>query len=281
MDSLVRQARGAAARAATRAGVQVMDESGMGPLRDVAALLTTVWGTSPEGVPIPSDVLRGISHAGCSVAAARDGSGALIGAAVAIVSPGRASAYSLIAAVRPEAGDTGIGFALKQHQRAWALGHGLESMTWTFDPLVSRNARFNLTKLGAHGAEYVPDFYGQMTDEINSGESDRLVALWPLASERTIACSTGDPSPIELPELTPEDITAAGPDGHPQLARTQDALWCRVPRDVVALRAQDPAQAARWRRSVRDALVPAFGSGYRAVGVTRSGWYQLTAEGQR
>ena len=145
---LVRQAQSAAARAASLAHVEIVDEFEMDRLRDVASLFITVWGTSQQGAPIPSDVLRSISHAGCNVAVAYNVNGTLLGSVVAIVSPENSSTYSLIAAVLPEVADRGVGFALKQHQRAWALARGLGTMIWTFDPLVSRNARFNLTKLG-------------------------------------------------------------------------------------------------------------------------------------
>ena len=42
-----------------------------------------------------------------------------------------------------------LGRALKLYQRQWAIDRGLSEITWTFDPLVSRNAYFNLVKLGA------------------------------------------------------------------------------------------------------------------------------------
>ena len=74
-----------------------------------------------------------------------------------------------------------MGFALKLHQRAWCLDRGITLMEWTYDPLVARNAYFNLSKLGATVAEYLPDFYGVMGDGINRfDESDRILVHWPL-----------------------------------------------------------------------------------------------------
>ena len=136
----------------------MVDEHDRDRLRDVEALLIAIWGMSPHGAPIPFDLLRSIAHAGCNVSAAYDHAGQLCGAAVGIVSPGGRSTYSLIAGVLPGSGDKGVGFALKQHQRAWSLARGIDTMTWTFDPLVSRNARFNLTKLGAYASEYACNF---------------------------------------------------------------------------------------------------------------------------
>ncbi|WP_166804397.1 hypothetical protein [Cryobacterium algoritolerans] len=279
---VVRQALGAEARAAALAGVRVVDESELGRLREVEALLVTVWGTAQHSAPIPTDLLRSISHAGCNVTAAYTDGGVLCGAAVAIVSPGAAGMYSLIAGVLPGLGDAGVGFALKQHQRAWALARGIDTMTWTFDPLVSRNARFNLTKLGAHAEDYLEDFYGPMADEINANdESDRLVAIWPLTSTESVACSEGFPVVTELPAITPDQVRGTGPDGHPNTVEAAGSTWCRVPTDIVALRVGDPDEADAWRAATRTLLTTAFASGLAAHGVTRSGWYRLATKGQQ
>lgn len=278
-SAIAGRASRAAARAADAAGVRVVDETEMDRLSDIADLLIAVWGTSRREAPFPAELLRGISHAGCSVVAAYDDNGALCGAAAAVVSPGGSSVYSLIAGVRPNLADAGVGFALKQHQRAWALTRGFDTMTWTFDPLVSRNARFNLTKLGAQASEYLPNFYGRMGDGINSNdESDRLLAVWPLASERTIECAEGRPEGIELPEFSADDVRLFGPDGYPTLVGVGGELWCRVPTDIVALRGQEPHQAAEWRARIREVFTAAFEAGYTADGVTRTGWYRLVQE---
>lgn len=271
------QARLAADRAASAARITIRDEVDVDRMRVISELLVTVWGTSPQEAPIPYDLLRSIGHAGCNVTAAYAADGRLCGAAVAIVSPLAATAYSLIAGVLPGVADRGVGFALKQHQRAWALERGLTTMVWTFDPLVSRNARFNLTKLGAEASEYIPAFYGVMDDGINGNDdTDRLVAVWALTTPRTLACSLGEPEPVDLPRSTPGDIRGVGPDGSAALIEIDGALWCRVPHDIVALRSEAPAEATAWRSSTRTMLTEALASGYRADGLTRSGWYRLS-----
>jgi predicted GNAT superfamily acetyltransferase len=277
---LVSWARSAADRAASLARVRVVDESEMDRFGEVEALLIKVWGTPQNEPPIPSIILRSISHAGCNVTAAYDEKGVLCGSAVAIVSPENLSTYSLIAGVLPEMADSGVGFALKQHQRAWSLARGLDKMVWTFDPLVSGNARFNLTKLGAYSAEYIPNFYGVMGDELNfNDESDRLIAVWPLTAARTIGCSWGEWELVELPDFSPADVRVFGPDGHPVLIESSGSLWCRVPEDIVKLRRQFPDQAAEWRTCIRNIFTTAFVSGHTALGVTRAGWYRLVTGG--
>lgn len=277
--SLVLQAEHAAISAAEAAGVRVADEQEMELLNDVEDLLVNVWGTESHSAPIPADLLRSIGHAGCNITAAYNESGVLCGAAVAIVTPDR-SVYSLIAGVASGAADAGVGFALKQHQRAWALARGLETMVWTFDPLVSRNARFNLTKLGARAFEYIPNFYGPMHDGINANdESDRLVAVWSLTSQAAIDASVGETELVELPQFGSDHIRETGPDGAPFVISVAGELWCRVPTDIIEVRRNSPAEAAAWRNSVRGVFTAAITSGHTANGVTRSGWYRLVTEG--
>ncbi len=75
---------------------------------------------------------------------------------------------------------SGAGRAMKLHQRDWAAERDIPWITWTFDPLVRRNAWFNIEVLGAQVSEYLVNFYGPMTDSINAhDESDRLVVAWP------------------------------------------------------------------------------------------------------
>src|SRR5262249_19079167 len=87
----------------------------------------------------------------------------------------------------------GVGYALKQHQRAWALARGIPAVRWTYDPLVRRNAYFNLHKLGAAAREYLPDFYGAMDDGTNTGDTtDRLYVSWEPTSPAAVAAARGD-----------------------------------------------------------------------------------------
>jgi predicted GNAT superfamily acetyltransferase len=254
----------------------------VGELREASALLEMVWGRTGEGVPVNSEVMKSLVHAGGCVTVARDGDGRVVGAAVLSPAAPAGAAYSLIAGVAPGMNDRGIGRALKLRQREWALEHGFTQMAWTFDPLVARNARFNLARLGAVAQEYEVAFYGRMSDDLNGDdESDRLVARWSLAGGRAAAAAAGtapdhgDSRPAgNGPDDGGETLRDA-PDGGPLLRRDPAGLWCRVPADIVALRRADQALASRWRRAVRDVFRPAFADGYAATYCTRAGWYLL------
>jgi predicted GNAT superfamily acetyltransferase len=263
---VVDSARRVAAEAAGRAGVRIGLVEDVAGTSAVSRFLAELWRSTEA---MPAEVLRGLWHAGGSVLAAYAGD-QLLGAAVAVFEPPATRAvYSLVAGAGTS--DRGIGFALKQAQRAWALECGATAMTWTFDPLIGRNARFNLVKLGARAVNYVVDFYGPMNDGFNAGdESDRLTVRWDLVAAVPGPGDRDEPRGRESAEQA-----RAAPDGGPLEVRAGDLRWCRVPRDVVALRTADPAAALAWRRAVRDVLTDAFAAGCVGTSMSRDGWYRL------
>jgi predicted GNAT superfamily acetyltransferase len=151
--------------------------------------------------------------------------------------------HSHMVATIPDRRHAGVGFTLKLAQRAAALDRGIGLMRWTFDPMVARNAWFNLGKLGILADRFFPDFYGRMTDALNAGDrSDRLVARWILAREPGPWVLTGSVAAEEIP----------------------------VPAEYADLRAEDPAAASAERDRVRDALHAAFDRGAIVVGFDRA-----------
>ncbi len=138
-----------------------------------------VWGSV---TPIASvELLRAISHAGGYVAGAFE-SGTIVGASFGFLArhDGEQALHSHVTGILPGIQHSGVGRAVKHHQRAWAAEHEIPWITWTFDPLVRRNAWFNIEVLGAEIADYHVNFYGEMTDSINAqDESDRLMVAWP------------------------------------------------------------------------------------------------------
>jgi predicted GNAT superfamily acetyltransferase len=270
--------------AATAAGVEVRELHDPADLRLVQRLFEAIWRPAPDSPPpVTAELLRALAHAGNYVAGAWAGE-RLAGACMGFLSAGQAL-HSHIAGVAPGTQRRGVGFALKVHQRAWALQHGLPLAVWTFDPLVARNAWFNLTKLAADASEYLPDFYGPMTDAINAGDaSDRLLVAWRLDDPRVAAACSGSPT-----EPDPGALRSAGAavvldedgDGLP-VAGPADVpiLLIRVPRDVEGLRGRDPAAARRWRHAVREVLGGLLAEGATVTGFARPGCYVLRkAEG--
>jgi len=269
-----------AAAAAAAAGVRIRLAVDLAELQRIERFFAAIWETSPAQPPLAVDVLRAITHADGAVHWADAGTGVAGAAALIHCGPASRAVYSLLAAAGDS--DRGVGFAVKLAQRAWALDQGATSMTWTFDPLVSRNARFNLVKLGAVAASYAVNHYGPLSDGVQGDdETDRLIAYWPLASERATAAAAGRPADCLGPDpATVEPDSRRAPDGGPLAARGEGCVWCRVPADIVALRRRDPALAGEWRLAVREVLRPALAEGLVATGFSRSGWYQLTRQEQ-
>jgi predicted GNAT superfamily acetyltransferase len=263
--------------AAARAGVTIREVDAVADLQAVAELFARIW-AAPLVAPMPHDIMRSLVHAGGAVHAAfRDGH--LAGATVATFGPpAGASSYSLIAGVSPAVEGRGIGLALKLAQRAWALRAGATSMIWTFDPLLRRNARFNLTRLGAEVIEYLVNFYGEIPDGVNDPETDRLAVAWDLrkplpASARPARSADG---PASDGQDMPPAILMPGQHGEPVLVpRPSEGLRCWIPEDILSARRADPDLAGRWRMAVREALGGAFNDGYEVTGLMEPGWYIL------
>jgi predicted GNAT superfamily acetyltransferase len=177
--------------AATAAQVTVTMVDSVEGARTVQTVLAKVWPQADGGPPIDSSMLRALSFGGSYVACANDADGAPVGACVGFFgAPGDAHLHSHIAGVVPRRASRGVGRALKLHQRAWALDHGAEEIEWTFDPMVARNAHFNLAQLRAEASTYLCDFYGEMRDERNLGfGSDRLLAVWSLMDPVVVAAA--------------------------------------------------------------------------------------------
>jgi predicted GNAT superfamily acetyltransferase len=96
----------------------------------------------------------------------------------------RSPCFARSGGVLKELAGSGIGFGLKHHQREWAAAQGIENITWTFDPLIRRNAFFNLVRLGVTVTGYRVNYYGALGDVINGNdETDRLLVSWPTRSD--------------------------------------------------------------------------------------------------
>lgn len=253
-------------RTSRRSGVQIRELATPQEANRGADVLAAVWG-SAEPVA-PGNLLRAVQHTGGYVFGAYDDEGVLLAVSVGLLAA--AGLHSHITGVVPAGQRRGLGLALKQHQRAWALERGLTTITWTADPLVRRNTAFNLHALGADLEDYLVDHYGPMSDGVNRGdESDRFEVHWHLLSARAVQAEQA-----RIPWLD-TDVPAAVVEGADGLPEVRDApLHARqvqLPDDVEALRRTRPEAARAWRLAVREALLPAFEAGAVARGLTAGG----------
>ncbi|HWM17533.1 MAG TPA: GNAT family N-acetyltransferase [Microbacterium sp.] len=220
----------------TPAGMDIRPLETIEQIHEAAAVLRAVWAGDRDAMP--PNLIRALARSGNYVVGMYQGE-RMVGASIAFFGPPAArSMHSHITGVLPGLQSHGLGRVLKQHQRDWAFARDVGHITWTFDPLVARNAHFNLRVLGTRITDYLVDHYGPMDDGVNRGdETDRLMVSWALAAP---------------PHPTPSD--------------EQVVASVAIPRDIQALRRESPTDAAAWRVRVRDEFLARLAEGLVADG---------------
>lgn len=270
---MVEQAAVAAQRAADAAGATIRELTDLTELRKVHTLYRTIWGSGAAAAPVSVEQLRAMSHMGNYLAGAFV-DGELVGGCLGFfTAPPGHGLHSHIAGVALGARSRNVGYALKLHQRAWALARGLREITWTFDPLVRRNAYFNLVKLGARPREYLVNFYGDLDDSVNAGQgSDRLLVAWDLAAPQVATACDGRWAEAEPGRAA--SALAVGPDGAPTpTGTTASVVTVAIPEDVEEMRQQNPALGRAWRTAVREVLHGLMRGGAQVGGFSRGSGY--------
>ena len=213
-------------------------------------LFDEVWPAPQEGTQIAPNFLQALMHSGAYLSGAFNG-GEIVGAAFGFPAKDDDGTYyihSHMAAVLPSHHDQGIGLGLKLHQKNWAIKEGYKKIKWTFDPLVARNAWFNIARLKTRAVKYYVDFYGPMADAINAGDaSDRILVEWDLLNEEVSTPSANQ-------------------------------ILVEIPRDIVEIRKTDIESARNWRKKVREALKPKLDAGWSIVDFTKDYKYVLSEE---
>ncbi|MBO2457612.1 GNAT family N-acetyltransferase [Actinomadura violacea] len=234
-------------------GPRIRELHDLADLQETYRLIGRIWGD--DAGPVSVEMMRALAHAGNYVAGAYE-DGRMVGCSVAFLAAPAGTA--LHSHVTGAVAGRGIGLALKLHQRDWALARGLSRITWTYDPLVRRNAHFNLVKLGARPEEYLTSFYGAMTDAINGGdETDRVLAAWDIAGP--------PPRPAEPPADAAHGVLDR--DGRPVIGSVDaETVLVALPEDIEGLRRADPGAARAWRLAVREVLGGLLAGGARVTG---------------
>ena len=219
------------------------------PDQDLGRMIFDKTWAMDAGTEITPNLLQAMIHSGAYLSGAFV-DGECVGAAFAFpATTGGLHLHSHMTAVLDSFRDKGIGHALKVDQYKWAKQNNYKEITWTFDPLVARNAKLNILKLGVDISAYYPNFYGDMPDELNAGdESDRV-----MASLKVVGDTPTSRSVISTPD--------------------KSAVLIAIPDDIVAIRGKDLAENLRWRRSVRDEFVSALARGGKVIGFSTNNEY--------
>lgn len=156
--------------------------------------------------------------------------------------------HSHMLGVLPEYRNAGVGRLLKLEQRSEALARGIELVEWTFDPLETKNAFFNMERLGAIARRFLPNQYGTTTSHLHGGlPTDRLVAEWWIGSPRVAATLEG--RPFQRP---PAEVRVA------------------VPNDIAQIRAADAPRARAIQAQIGRQFIESFGRGLAVIGFERT-----------
>jgi predicted GNAT superfamily acetyltransferase len=229
---------------------------------ECVAIQKETWGTGFRELVVPT-ILLVAQKLGGVCAGAFTPNGRMLGFVFGMtgVRDGKLVHWSDLLAVRPEARGAHLGERLKRYQRDLVLAIGVETMQWTFDPLVARNAHLNLTRLGARAVEYVPDMYGSDTGSPMHGRlpTDRVVVAWDL---------TRSPGAEPRPARSGLLVNPVAANGLPTLNGLLDAPVVRiaVPRD---LESEPNDRRAVWREVTREAFASYLARGYEVVGFRR------------
>ena len=207
-----------------------------------------IWGEADIEVE-PATLFVVASETGGQVLGAFDGD-RMVGYTLAVVGflNGAVFLHSHMTGVLEDYRNLGVGRSLKLFQRDEALGRGIRLVVWTFDPLETRNAHFNLNRLGAISRKYLPNLYGVTTSPLHGGlPTDRLWAEWQLDSRRVVAA---------VSDLAKE------PDDAP--------ATIELPAELDHWRISDTERAAKVQARIREEFTNWFGRGYAAVAVRKT-----------
>ena len=177
---------------------------------------------------------------------------------------GRVLLHSDMLAVRPEYRSRDLGYKLKLAQRERALANGIDTISWTFDPLQSLNAHLNFGKLGVIADRYCVNYYGQTTSFLHRAGTDRLWVTWLLNSERVLKKIAHRETPSRALANFPA-VVHVGENCEPLTSDYdigQQAILIEVPSDINDLVEEDLELAIRWREATRSRFTSAIAEGY-------------------
>jgi predicted GNAT superfamily acetyltransferase len=233
-------------------------------LRAVEDLQKEIWGCSDREI-LPRLALIPLLEIGGVLLGAFD-RGELIGFVLGF--PGRENKHPILhsdmLAVKRAYRSLGLGSKLKLAQRERALAQGVDRITWTFDPLQSRNAHLNFAKLGVIADRYKTDYYGETSSFLHAAGTDRLWVTWELETERVrqrLEFGPNQREPLRLAEVP--TLVRVGEDNKPVCSeyRGTESSAIEIPSGIDSLVETDPALARRWRESTRVAFTSAIDAG--------------------
>jgi len=232
-----------------------------------------VWGWDQADI-VPATLLHIVEYVGGLAAGAFDQHGTLLGFVFGVsgVRDGELAHWSHMLGVRETARNLGIGRLLKEYQRTTLAARAITRIYWSFDPLMAKNAYFNLNRLGANVVDYVPDMYGSTDSPLHLGlPTDRLVVRLdtPGPAATAVRGAAHDRLPILSAFPRQSDVRVSAGE------RAPDSALIEIPTDILGVVKRSRDEAATWRFAVREHVQWALSRGYAISGV------ELNAEAGR
>ena len=246
----------------------IRDIDSIAEVHAVEELQKDIWGV-PDIEVVPLSQLVAAKTSGGVLVGAFDRED-LVGFAYGFVGLERGATvhHSHMLAVRTEYRSHDLGLRLKAAQRERVLAQGISVMTWTFDPLQSLNAYFNINKLGVVADQYYVNFYGEdAASFLHRNGTDRLWVSWLLDSGRVIE-RLGRSVPVDEPLNLPK-LVEVGIDDRPickdlEQGLSDEAAAIEIPADINVLERRDGGLAFEWRVATRRAFTTALAAGFIA-----------------
>lgn len=248
--------------------IETLDE-----MHEVEELQREIWGVSDLDV-YPALALRPQKEVGAILMGAFV-QGRMVGFVFGFpgIFKGETIIHSDMLGVTSEFRSQSLGYLLKCAQREAALDRGIKRITWTFDPLQSRNARLNFGKLGVIADRYLVNYYGETSSFLHRSGTDRLWVTWLLDSERVVS-KIDRHEVTKTPDLNFPALVRVDENGEPVVNTDlkDKKLIIEIPGEV---------NAEAWREPTRAAFTTATDAGYVVsdffVTERKTGIYLLTA----
>lgn len=166
--------------------------------------------------------------------------------------------------IDPDYQSRGIGEMIKWKQREHAIKMGYDLMKWTYDPLETKNAKLNLSKLNGICDTYIENCYGNMTDKLNKGlPSDRFEINWHLNSEHVREKQDISlEGAVMLNKIKNNDEQLPVCQALENVATDADVYAIVVPKHFQALKLIDHTLAFDWRLQTREYFQKMFAKGF-------------------
>ncbi len=236
----------------------------------VEDLQRKIWGMSDLDILPSTMIIAAIEAGGILVGAFLDDYLAGFAFAFPGIENGLPTMHSDMLGVDPAYRNHDLGCKLKLAQRDRAIAAGISRITWTFDPLQSLNAYFNISKLGAISDKYKVDFYGETSSFLHRLGTDRLWVRWLLHSNR-VTNRLNDSEQCKDPASLFDEgcfLVQTSDDLSPKINEAEVAnkknLLIEIPGDINSIMRDNLPVALRWRESVRWAFTTAFAAGFVA-----------------